>query len=168
MALSEAAQAILARWDAERRLIEDAWEAGRGAPGPWSALTLGTALRLLRRRLRLKQWELARRMDARQSFVSKIERGADIHLSTLRRYLDALGCDLVILPRPRRGLEATATRLRLEGDYERAQGLAAFAEALADLRGAVPEKAAQGLVPDSPRKDLPGKVLQRTVPEQSA
>lgn len=45
----------------------------------------------LRRELGVTQEELASRMDASQSQLSKIENGEDYYLSTLRRYIEALG-----------------------------------------------------------------------------
>ena len=109
--LPAAARELMALWEAQAAALDAALEAGLGAPEPWVGLELGDALRRLRRRVRLKQGQLALMIGARQPAVSKIERGADLRLSTLRRLFDALGCDLVLLPRPRthpKGLEAAA------------------------------------------------------------
>ncbi len=48
----------------------------------------------LRRRQGVTQAELAERLGISQSDVSKLERRADLKLSTLRAYLAALGCSL--------------------------------------------------------------------------
>jgi transcriptional regulator with XRE-family HTH domain len=42
------------------------------------------------------QVEIARDLDLGQGSVSKIERAADMYLSTLRRYIEALGGELVV------------------------------------------------------------------------
>ena len=45
---------------------------------------------------RCSQIELADLLEIRQASVSKLERRSDIHLSTLRKYIEALGGELVI------------------------------------------------------------------------
>ncbi len=51
----------------------------------------------LRRARRMSQEELARTMDTTQAHVSRLERRADLYLSTLRRYIRALGGELRIV-----------------------------------------------------------------------
>lgn len=51
----------------------------------------------LRRARRMSQDELARTMDTTQAHVSRLERRADLYLSTLRRYIRALGGELRIV-----------------------------------------------------------------------
>ncbi len=66
-------------------------------------------LKTLREQLGITQSELAELMDTQQPQLSKLESQADFLLSTLRRYVEALGGDL----------EITAvfddTRIRLSG-----------------------------------------------------
>jgi ribosome-binding protein aMBF1 (putative translation factor) len=50
----------------------------------------------LRRIADFTQQELARRMGSDQSRVSRVEHGEDMHLSTLRAYVNALGGELHI------------------------------------------------------------------------
>lgn len=50
----------------------------------------------IRKAIGLTQIELAERMDVQQSAVSKTESAADMYLSTLRRYIEALGGTLHI------------------------------------------------------------------------
>ena len=45
---------------------------------------------------RCSQVELADLLEVRQASVSKLERRSDIHVSSLRKYIEALGGDLVI------------------------------------------------------------------------
>ena len=51
----------------------------------------------LRRARRMSQEELARTMDTTQAHISRLERRADLYLSTLRRYVRALGGELRIV-----------------------------------------------------------------------
>ncbi|HYQ83832.1 MAG TPA: helix-turn-helix transcriptional regulator, partial [Rubrobacter sp.] len=53
-------------------------------------------LRALREAVGLTQEELARRVDVTQSQLSKLERRDDHRISTLRRYVEALGGTLEI------------------------------------------------------------------------
>lgn len=103
-------------------LIEGAAQAAGGVPADWSALPAGLMIFRLRTALCLYQWKLAMRIGARQSLISRIEHGADLRLSTLRRIFDALGCDLVLLPRPRRALDVLAADNRSE-EWARRQRL---------------------------------------------
>ncbi len=127
-------QELVALWERERQALDDALLAGQAASQDWAVLPFGVALRLLRKRLRLKQWELARLIGARQPAVSKIERGADLRLSTLCRLYAALGCDVVILPRPRRPTDETARRIRDEFVRARAEGWLKLQELLTEAR----------------------------------
>lgn len=53
----------------------------------------------LRRARRLSQEALAAALGARQSSISKLERRADMYVSTLRSYVEALGGELEIRAR---------------------------------------------------------------------
>lgn len=53
-------------------------------------------LKALRRDRRVSQKQLAELMGIRQASVSKIEHQADMRLSTLRRYVEALGGELEV------------------------------------------------------------------------
>jgi transcriptional regulator with XRE-family HTH domain len=53
-------------------------------------------LRALREAVGLTQEELAKRVDVTQSQLSKLERRADHRITTLRRYVEALGGTLEI------------------------------------------------------------------------
>lgn len=55
------------------------------------------ALRDLRRSERVTQSEIAERLGGRQVYVSRLERRADMKLSTLRAYVEALGGDLQLV-----------------------------------------------------------------------
>lgn len=53
-------------------------------------------LRKLRRAMNLTQEQLAQTLEITQGSLSKIERQTDMHISTLRRFLEALGGQLEI------------------------------------------------------------------------
>ena len=54
-------------------------------------------LRDLRKAKQITQEEVARRLSGRQVYVSRLERRADMKLSTLRAYIRALGGDLQLM-----------------------------------------------------------------------
>src|SRR6266849_5241534 len=54
-------------------------------------------LRDLRNARRITQEEVAQRLSGRQVYVSRLERRADMKLSTLRKYVRALGGDLQLM-----------------------------------------------------------------------
>ena len=55
------------------------------------------ALRDLRRAKKVTQEEVAARLGGRQVYVSRLEHRADMKLSTLRGYVEALGGDLQLI-----------------------------------------------------------------------
>lgn len=55
---------------------------------------VGPELRRLRLLAGLTQGQIAERMDIQQAAVSKIEKGGEIYLSTVKRYVEALGASL--------------------------------------------------------------------------
>ena len=63
----------------------------------------------LRKAKRMTQEEVARRLSGRQVYVSRLERRADMKLSTLREYVRAIGGDLQLMVTFPRG---QAVRLR--------------------------------------------------------
>ncbi|MEL7536069.1 MAG: helix-turn-helix domain-containing protein [Pseudomonadota bacterium] len=56
-----------------------------------SVAMVGSELRRLRLAAGLTQEQIATRMGVQQAAVSKIEKGGDVHLSTIQRYVEALG-----------------------------------------------------------------------------
>lgn len=59
----------------------------------------------IRRAIGLTQAELAERLDLAQGSVSKIEHAADMYLTTLRKYVEALGGELHLTARFANGRE---------------------------------------------------------------
>lgn len=56
-------------------------------------------LRQLREARRQSQEELARKLDVKQAAVSRLERRADMYVSTLRKFVEAMGGELEITAR---------------------------------------------------------------------
>ncbi len=55
------------------------------------------ALGQLRKRMAVSQQEMANRLEVSQPAISKLEQQADMQLSTLRNYVEALGGELEIV-----------------------------------------------------------------------
>jgi transcriptional regulator with XRE-family HTH domain len=88
------------RWPQKRRL-NSLIVYGRQAPR--RSLPAGQLVRAIRATLEMSQRQLARRTGLPQAHIARLERGAcDMTIGTLERLLDALSCDLVLVPRARR------------------------------------------------------------------
>ena len=71
---------------------------GEPSPANW--------IRILRTQLRMTQAELARRAKITQPHLAGIESGkTDLQVSTLKRIFDAMSCDIIIKPQPRKPIE---------------------------------------------------------------
>ena len=71
----------------------------RRAAAHAGALLAAMPLQELRQARKLSQEALAAALGQRQSAVSKLERRADVYVSTLRRYVEAMGGVLEIVAR---------------------------------------------------------------------
>ncbi len=78
-------------------------------------------VRGLRSALRMSQAELAKRCGVPQAHIARLEAGSiDVQCSTLRRILDAMFCDLLVLPLPRkRPGDALAEQQLKQGSFAR-------------------------------------------------
>ncbi len=83
----------------ELLLIEEIAKEGAKAAQAARGLTPGALIKMIRKQIGLPQIVLARIAKVPQSTISRIEKGqGDPSLATLRRILEALQCDLVLLP----------------------------------------------------------------------
>lgn len=64
--------------------------------GKAEGANVGPALKRLRVLSGLTQVDMASRLGIQQAAISKIERGGDVHLSTIKKYVEALGATLHI------------------------------------------------------------------------
>lgn len=64
------------------------------AIGPRDEHAAGVDLRRLRLLSGLTQAEMATRMNVQQAAISKLEKGGEVHLSSVKRYVEALGASL--------------------------------------------------------------------------
>ncbi|MBA3957732.1 MAG: helix-turn-helix domain-containing protein [Parachlamydiaceae bacterium] len=71
-------------------------------------LSVGQLIPLIRRQLKMSQRTLATRASTHQANIARIESGhLDPNISTLKKIVDAMDCDLVISIVPRTDLETT-------------------------------------------------------------
>jgi transcriptional regulator with XRE-family HTH domain len=83
----------------EKLLIEDVTQAAQQAKQLSRGLPPGTLIRMIRTQIGMSQEVLSKRAGVPQSTISRIERGSkDANLSTLYKILQALSCELVIVP----------------------------------------------------------------------
>ena len=81
-------------------------------PPPAVRLEPGTWVRTLRVALHMTQRQLAKRADVSQGNLALIERGhLEPQVSTLRKLFDALYCDLIVLPVPRKRIPAVLSEM---------------------------------------------------------
>ena len=83
----------------EQLLIEEIAKEGTRASQALRGLTPGTLIKMIRKQIGMPQKVLSRKAKVPQSTISRIEKGqGDAKLTTLKNILQALQCDLVILP----------------------------------------------------------------------
>ena len=83
----------------EKLFIEEVMLAAQKLQTAIKGLSIGTLIRSIRTQLGMSQNALAKRAGVPQSTVSRIEQGqSDLTKSTLKKILEALSCDLVIVP----------------------------------------------------------------------
>jgi len=96
----------------------------------------GDWIRILRTRLRMSQADLAERAHVSQSHLAGIEGSKiDPQVSTLKRIFDALSCNMVVVPSPKKPID----------DFLRGQ---ARSVALKRLKHAMGTMALEGQAPD--------------------
>lgn len=113
-------------WDDLKRGMSPA----RRAQAEVRAKELASALHLdeVRKARQLSQQQLAETMESTQRQVSKIERSADLYLSTLRRFIEAMDGELVLAARFADGTEVPIT-LDTRADDEDQAPAAAYGHA---------------------------------------
>src|SRR5689334_20208653 len=83
----------------EQMLIEEITKEGAKASQAARGLSLGCLIRMIRKQIGMPQEVLARKAKVPQSTISRIEKEqGDPSLATLRNVLQALECDLIVVP----------------------------------------------------------------------
>jgi transcriptional regulator with XRE-family HTH domain len=83
----------------ERLFLEEVNEASQKLQNAIKGLSIGTLIKSIRTQLGMSQAALAKLSHVPQPTVSRIEQGKQgVSLSTLKKVLAALSCDLVIAP----------------------------------------------------------------------
>jgi transcriptional regulator with XRE-family HTH domain len=91
----------------EKLLIEEVMQAAKKTRLAVRGLTIGSLIRSIRLQLGMSQKALAKRAGVPQSTVSRVEQETrDVNLSTLNKILNAISCDLVIVPLLQDSIEA--------------------------------------------------------------
>lgn len=87
------------RSPSQKLLVDEIMRVARKLQTATRGLPIGDLIKTIRKHLGMSQQVLAKRAGVPQSTVSRIESGQkDMSLSTLRKILGALSCDLVIAP----------------------------------------------------------------------
>jgi transcriptional regulator with XRE-family HTH domain len=95
----------------EQLLIEEIAREGAKASQVARGLSPGRLIKMIRRQIGMPQEILARKAKVPQSTISRIEKGqGEPSLATLRKILQALECDLAILPILREPVRAIRRR----------------------------------------------------------
>ena len=80
--------------------LAEAFVASRSLPRAWQDASMGDQLRAMRLSQRVSQRHLSEDSGVAQSFISRMERGADALWAIWRRLFSALGIDVVLAPFP--------------------------------------------------------------------
>ncbi len=119
-------------------------------PGPLWEPSYSDWIRIVRNALRMTQAELAQRAGVSQPHLAGIEKGKiNPQLSTLKKIFNAMSCDVVVEPRPRKPL------------YEILQGKARSV-ALKRLKQSMGTMALEGQAPEA---DVFRKLLEKRTDE---
>lgn len=91
----------------EKFFIEEMMQAVNKTKLALRGLTIGTLIKTIRTQLGMSQKALAKRAGVPQPMISRIEKEINVaNLSTLKKILEALSCDLVIAPHLHDSVEA--------------------------------------------------------------
>ena len=83
------------------------------------------ALRDLRRALKLSQAQLAQALGVGQASVAKLERRTDVYVSSLRRFIEAMGGELEIVARFPEGSVRVTNFAEIDEDGDTSAAVAA-------------------------------------------
>jgi transcriptional regulator with XRE-family HTH domain len=98
----------------DRRALNQAFLFAARAPAK-ALRRPGVFVRALRSALRMSQSQLERRSGVPRAHIARLEAGSiDARLSTVSRLFDAMFCDLVLVPRPRKRPGDAVVERRLE------------------------------------------------------
>ena len=86
----------------QESFLDALYSFGEKTRGEFSTASIFLLIRKLRNNLHISQAQLAERTGLPQSHIAKIESGkTDAQLQTIKKILDALNCDMLVLPKPR-------------------------------------------------------------------
>lgn len=106
-------------------LIEEMMASSAGLKEAARGFSIGQMVKMIRTHLKMSQKALAARAGIPQPTISRIEQGKqNANLSTLKKMLDALSCDLVIAPLLRESIEGIRKKQAKKIAEKRVQYLA--------------------------------------------
>ena len=94
----------------EKILLDEITRAAGEAKAACRNQAIGKLIKLIRIQLGMTQKTLAKRAKLPQPMISHVERGREATFSTLEKILDALCCDLVIVPMLRESIDTIRHR----------------------------------------------------------
>jgi transcriptional regulator with XRE-family HTH domain len=77
-------------------------------------LPAGVYVRAVRSALRMRQQDVSDRSGVPQAHIARIEKGKNVRIDTLRRVFEAMFCDMLVLPVPRKRLSDAIGERRVE------------------------------------------------------
>ena len=92
---------------AEKHFLDQLTKVSEVISGGNKQISPGFIVALIRKRLKMSQAILARRANLPQSMISKIEANkTEPSIKTLKKIFDALYCDVVVVPIPRKNFDS--------------------------------------------------------------
>lgn len=86
----------------DRAFLNTIYSFSNKAPKELSHRSIYGLMKVIRNTLHLTQTQLAKRAGLPQSHIAKIEAGrTNVQLQTIQRILNALNCDMFVIPKPR-------------------------------------------------------------------
>lgn len=145
-----------------RRILKRLVSYGIKAPEAAQGLAPHVVIRAIRNGLRMTQAQLARRAGMPQSHVAKIETGkVDAQLSTLRKILRAMFCEMVLVPKFKKTPQAAiAGRVK---EVARRRGLTRSEEKrlMSHPSSAIWEEPPPKLNPSGERAEMPLRIVAK-------
>lgn len=90
----------------EKLLLDEITKTAHKMLQTMRGLSIGDFIRLIRNQLGMSQMILATRSGVPQATISRVEKGRKVNFSTLQKILNALSCDLIVVPVLRNSIES--------------------------------------------------------------
>lgn len=95
----------------EKLLVKEVVDVAKEIKRVSKGLSIGSLIKMVRSQLGMTQIILARRAGVPQSTISRVEKGEKrVNLSTLKKILDVLSCEYIIVPLLRESIDVIRRR----------------------------------------------------------